>query len=53
MKMDVEGAEYALLAHLAVSRALCAVDAIMIEWHHRSVSRAEAGRGRQPPVARP
>lgn len=33
MKLDVEGAEYRVLAHLALSQALCLVDRMFIETH--------------------
>ena len=33
MKLDVEGAEYKILPHLALSQALCLVDRMFIETH--------------------
>ena len=44
MKLDVEGAEYTLLARLALTGVLCDVDTIMIEWHARYFNAHEAQR---------
>lgn len=33
MKIDTEGAEYALLPHLLERKAACAADLIFLEWH--------------------
>ena len=32
---SVEGAEYTLVAHMALSGVLCSVDTLLLEWHQR------------------
>ena len=33
LKIDIEGAEYAVLPHLLSARSLCRVNFLIIEWH--------------------
>lgn len=42
--LHAQGAEYTLLARMALSGALCSVTTIMIEWHHRYFYPGETGR---------
>ncbi len=37
LKMDVEGAEYALLPHLEDTGAIRFVDALLVEWHDHEI----------------
>lgn len=45
-KMDVEGAEYALVPHLIITGALCLINEIFVEFHDFSVT------GELPPTGR-
>ena len=44
MKLDIEGAEYEVVARLALSRALCALDTVTLEWHARYFGFDETSR---------
>ena len=43
MKLDVEGSEYLVLPHLALTGRLCTVDEIHIEWHPAGGKDVDAG----------
>ena len=41
VKLDIEGSEFEVFPSMAVEGVLCDMDLMMIEWHDRSVNRAQ------------
>ena len=41
MKLDIEGGEYKLLAHLIHDKMLCRLDHLLVEWHLNAMSLEE------------